>query len=259
MPAGGEKFADEKIKFAVARVKYLNPDILCLDEVSSNIGNPADAQAWADKYLLGAGAGAQGYIACGVVPNPGTHLNTVVFCKAGVKVAVTDDVIPAKEWDTDRSKRNLIRVMYTDRATTRQVGVWFLHANASTFGGKTAVDLVAQWVSVHNNDVVIGDFNNLSPTAPKNLTIVPPIVGKLTYSQWSVTPYSQDGAPVGVSMYAKSGGLLDYALLNASKTVLATPVDSLAGLTTGLTDANGVPFLQKTFDHFPVVYDLTCP
>ena len=259
MPAGGGRFAVEKIRFSVSRVKHLMPDILCLDEFSSNIKDVAVAQAWADKYFLGAGAGALDYKACAVVLNAGTHLNTVVFCKASAKVIVTGEVIPAKEWDTDRTKRNLVRVKYTDQVTTRQVGVWFLHANASTFGGKTAVELVAQHVRVYNNDVIVGDFNNPNPTAPRNLSIAVPIFGGLKYSQWTVTKSSIDGAQIGDSMYVKSGGLLDYALLNASKTIVATAVDSLDGLTNGLNDANSVPYLQKTFDHFPITYDLTCP
>lgn len=258
MPAGGEKFADIKINFSIDRVRYLNPDILCFDEVSSSITD-ANAQTWANKYLLGVGVGGLGYVFCAVVINPGAHLNTVVFRKKNAKVTVTGDVIPADEWDTDRTRRNLVRIQYTHPNTSRLVGIWFLHANASMFGGKTAVDLVSQYVIAHNNDVVVGDFNNATPIAPKNLTIAYPIIGELKYSQWKVTSYAIDGAQIGVSKYAKPGGILDYALLNSNRTLVATPIDSLEGLSNDLNDGNSVPFLQKTFDHFPIVYDFTCP
>jgi endonuclease/exonuclease/phosphatase family metal-dependent hydrolase len=270
-PAAGGLFSKEKVDTIGQRIAALQPDIICLDEVSALITGTLSADAWLNTMNTAAGGPANlgaTYAAADVNINPGVHLNTAIFLKKATAGAAKVDIgLPQAKWDSDNTKRDLVRVQYSDRQTGRIVSIWFLHANASQTNGARAAAFAAQDVTAANNDVFIGDFNVNAPNlqaSPKALQTEPNLNG-YTYSQWTKQQSNENGATqIGISVFAKPNGLYDYALSNSSGTVKVAGLNSLAGLT-HMTDINkdyrnDTPeFIQRTFDHFPVLFQITCP
>lgn len=262
---GDNTFSAAKIAMIAARVVALKPDIVCLDEVSEKLNTVAMAQTYANGNGVAPAPFGATYTAKSVSPNPGTHLNQVVYfanaAQPGLKVA---EGIPDSKWDDDKTRRNLSRVTWQDKGTTRLIYIWFLHANASDSGGKLAVEL-ALAATKGVNAVFIGDFN--SPALDAVVTArdytkcvgVPPVapsVKGVAYTQWSrtlsgmqsVADYKITGTTYDFKPSPK--GCIDFALASGLVNVVAA--DALAGLS-----ADEIGQLMMNMDHFPVLYDIT--
>ena len=270
-PAGRDDkkpFAIDKCEFIGARVRACNPAVLCLDEVSSSVSHQSEAQAWADKFIAN-GDRNHHYECKGIIQNEGTHLNAVVFIhhEFAKLVTVSGEGLPSKDWITDKTKRNLLRAEYQDKKGTGRIAhFWFLHANASRIGGKTAVGHAAKWVADRNNDVLIGDFNN-DITHLKSDVATTPSVGnafeawsKELFTQWKTSISPSLGLRIfGSTYYLIPNATYDFAVSNKHQTVKLTAADSLAELPDTHPNVNGLGFLLLSFDHFPIVYDITFP
>lgn len=262
-PASGGTFPVEKVNAIAERIRRHQPDIVCLDEMSGAVTDVAKANTWLGTMATPPGGLviATAYQALDVNVNPGIHLNTVILVKTSLAAAVKVQIgLPGVVWDSDGTKRDLLRAQYTDRATARIVNLWFIHANASPSGGSTAVRFAAQYLAQHTNDVFIGDFNNRTPLNDiGKARMTRPVVGTCGYTQWQRSAYKNDGPAIGVGMYAKPGGMIDFALSTGAPTVTVTALDALDGLASSTTADNSPEYIQKTFDHFPIVYSISCP
>ncbi len=252
-------FADDKCNLIGEIIRRVNPDIVCLDEVSFKISDTATATAFATKFI-----NKDGY-ACtptAITINPGYHLNTIVFVKDG-SVKMTCAVgIPTEAWNTDGTIRDLARIQLSEAGNARTLNLWCLHANASGKGGKTAVALVAPALK-DNYAVFMGDFNAsptdadtvLAATLPK-AKAVRPVIGAFTFSQWKADDYGSFAIPgtSGKKCKPNDKGFIDFALASPAMTV--TAVDSLkkASDATGASD-DLIRRLLLAGDHFPIAFD----
>ena len=257
-PDSNSTLARQKKAMIAERVKTIAPDILCLDEVSSLVEDVTAANRWMQQVGLD-------YICIGTVVNSGTHLNTIVYCKTELKdiLDVDPDGIPSKTWDSKRTKRNLIRVTYQDRATARSVKFWFIHANASQVNGKHAVQAAIDFVEKNEYDMFIGDFN-ASYDSALSANIVAPILThpidlkRLQYSQWKIVDSQRDGTIKTGTKFILPGNVLDYAVINrvSSKVFKLQSIDSLTGMDGALQGFNSFHLMHIDFDHFPIAYHL---
>ncbi|HYC74667.1 MAG TPA: hypothetical protein VEC04_07490 [Brevundimonas sp.] len=255
-PVGTSSFDKAKLAIIAGRVAQVKPDILCLDEVSVKVASVAAAAAWA------ASMGLKGYTAKVVSLNPGSHLNMILFHGPELSKCKSEEGIPDPDWGGDKTKRNLIRSTWIDPKTARPLSVWFLHANASAVGGKTAVEL-ALAAMADTSSIFMGDFNNGLAAATDEAKAakafaVSPVARTAkaaAYSQWSrgLTPAQSDPAyKIAGTTYdfkPNSQGCIDFAL--GRNLIAATAVDALAGL-----DANGYGQLMMNVDHIPIAYDV---
>ncbi|WP_128598630.1 endonuclease/exonuclease/phosphatase family protein [Paraburkholderia kirstenboschensis] len=211
-PGAGGSFSAEKVDAIGQRIAALQPDIICLDEMSALITGALTADRRLNSMKTSEGAPAnlsETYAAVNVNVNPGAHLNTAIFVRktllpAVVKVAIG---LPQAKWDSDNTKRDLVRAQYMDSQTHRIVSIWFLHANASQRNGAKAASFAAQDVTAANNDIFIGDFNVNAPDLhlyPKAVQTKPALDG-YTYSQWAKSAYSNGATQIGSTVDAKPG------------------------------------------------------
>lgn len=263
---GDTTFNAAKVAMISARILAVKPDIICLDEVSEKVNNKDQAQIYANGSAAAAAGTAFGsfYKAAAVNLNPGTHLNQAVFIANETVKCATDVGIPNEDWGGDKTKRNLTRVTWQDKASGRSIYIWFLHANASESGGKLAVDL-ALTAMKQTSSVFIGDFNNSGLKAidtakgyTKSFAVLPIArsVADVAYTQWSRALTG----PQSVAAYKIAGttndfkpspsGCLDFAL--GSGLIKVASVDAMAGL-----DDAAVGQLMMNMDHFPIAYDIT--
>jgi hypothetical protein len=241
-----------------AVVKDANPDILCLDEMSTNVSTVPLAQAYADAVLNV--AAKDPYVATTVAVNPGAHLNAVVFLKAALdnanQTVKTDFGNPGIGWTMDGTKRDLVRAQWFYRPSPGPytINIWFQHANASAAGGALALTLAGGF-DTNSGWVFIGDFNAssegpLPSTATLKMTpvIVPPVISNLTFSQYQRddSTGTQYGSP-----YAKfkpnPRKFIDFAI--------ASPTGLTIKAANSITLANAYAYMPYG-DHFPVCYDL---
>lgn len=248
----GGAFSNLKAASIGARVNALLPDVVCLDEMTMKVVDVATGTQWAQQ------ANMKDYTCAGVVLNPGSHLNTAVFIRAGVSVTVIADGIPGLAWDKEDTKRNLVRAQFTDKKTARTLSVWFLHANASGSGGAAAYQKCGAFVANgKSNDVFIGDFNYSSAATSGTTAITFPKIGAYKFSQWSRLGSNEGGAliQIGAGIFAKPGGMIDFALSfgGSQPTTVPNPIDSIADL-----NEDGIKGLMNDFDHFPILYNVIC-
>jgi endonuclease/exonuclease/phosphatase family metal-dependent hydrolase len=229
-----------KLDFIATVVQAIAPDVLCLDEVSTNVNSKSAAKEYARNHLNGAGVAYDRPV---VSPNPGSHLNGVAWVKDGIPAKQTTVGIPAKDWDSSGTKRDMVYVKVT--IGMQDAYLWFLHANASTKGGKTAVGLVEDIVD-DSRDVYVGDYN--CPIQNAGGAVAPAVNGH-NFTQWKRDDFGHATVPNHLPpMKYTPHGIIDYAIADPSEITLAA-VDAVAG-------HNLREFIGQ-FDHFPVAYDLT--
>ena len=134
------------------------------------------------------------------------------------------------------------------------LSIWSIHANASTRGGRDAVNAVLSQLGKPsgNGTVVGGDFNCPISNAPG-------AIHPLDYSgaQSGIHPVEQDGGSTPINKYKNNRilytkiephGVIDYVLHGPGRTVVALPN---CGTQQTWTD------ILLNFDHCPVVYSIT--
>jgi endonuclease/exonuclease/phosphatase family metal-dependent hydrolase len=240
------------------RIAAVAPDFVCLDEMSGAVNDLTAANA----YAAAAGFGGA-YTARVVSQNPGSHLNMVVFKSNAAKDLKTDEGIPNDAWGGDKTKRNLVRLSWSDPRTARPLYAWFLHANASSSGGKLAVELALD-VMKGASCVFIGDFNNAGAKAVevartvKDAFAVMPITASakgVPFTQWTHGVRSLQSDPAlqivgtGHDFVPNPNGCIDFAL--GSGLIQCVAVNALVGLS-----AADVGQIMMNIDHFPVAFDV---
>ena len=238
---GGNSFDNAKKNFIGTVVQALGPDVVCLDEVSGGIGSSSAAKQYARTHLNGPGIA---FDRPAVSKNPGAHLNTVAWAQAGVAVPQLNVGIPSKNWDSDATKRDMVHVkVYLG---THETHLWFLHANASGKGGRTAVGLVDDYLDDEPRHVFVGDFNRAFRHVTRFGTA--PDVNGHTFTQWKRDEHGSATVPGSMPpMKYDPHDIIDYLIADPTE-VTATAVNSVGAFS--LRDFIG------QFDHFPVVYDL---
>lgn len=239
---GGNSFAKAKKDFIGEVVRTLDPDVVCLDEMSAGISDDSAADRYATNVLNGASVSYETGI---VVENPGVHLNTSTWIKEGFAFKKIESGLPSMKWNTDKTKRDLTKV--DCKVGTKDTAVWFLHANASASGGKAAANL-AGINSDGTRMIFIGDFN--CPIG-KALSAVSPNVGGHNFTQWKRDAHGHASVPGRTPpVKYEPHDIIDYAICDQAKVTIAA-VDSV-----GLFGADGFLNFIVNFDHFPVVYDI---
>jgi hypothetical protein len=241
---GGNRFAEEKKSVITTVVNHFAPDVLCLDEMSASISDDASANSYASNYLDGPG---QSYSSGVVVENPGVHLNTSTWIKDGTAYKDVTSGLPSAKWDSDRTKRDLSRVQYS--AGSKNVSIWFLHANASRSGGLTAAGYATAGARGTRN-VFIGDFN--CPIADAGGFAVAPAINGMNFTQWR-TDLAFGSAHLGgfnPPIKFDPHGIIDYAICDPAFVTLT------AQDTVNPFDRQHLRNYIVYFDHFPIVYDL---
>jgi endonuclease/exonuclease/phosphatase family metal-dependent hydrolase len=237
-PSEGTGFKQEKLDFIKQVVQAIAPDILCLDEVSKRVHNQHDAKEFARNNLNGGVAYDRGKVS----PNPGSHLNAVAWAKANVPATMAVG-LPVKAWDSSATKRDTVSVKV--RIGMNEAKIFFLHANASSFGGKTAVGLAHD--NVDNSwNVFIGDFN--CPINKARRATAPAVNGH-NFTQWKRDDFGSKTVPNRQPpMKYNPHYIIDYAIAETANITL-TAVDAVRAFPLH-------EFIGQ-FDHFPVAYDLT--
>ncbi len=270
-------FNHDKLELIRNRVAAVNPDVLCLDEVSRLVvdsktqttGKQISAQDWQRAYLN------DQWDELAVSVNPGVHLNGVVFCRRGASGIACNVGIPDIKFDSENTKRDLLRVTLNSRGsdsygnpTSKDVFIWFLHANASASSGEIAVKLALAALG-GNYAMFVGDFNFpfADPSAADAAAKVKgtaPLIGKMrltgwtgkkAFTQWTSSDsrlkQGDDSEQIpGLSRWITPNGTIDYAL--HLKGLNVSPFDSMAGM----NDAALTTVFQN-FDHFPIAYDVS--
>ncbi len=235
-------FAEAKKKVIGKIVRKLDPDVVCLDEMSAGVRDDATAASYATNVLNG---NSVSYVTGTVVANPGVHLNTSTWVKEGVAFRKIDSGLPSTKWDTELTKRDLTR--FDCKVGQKDTAVWFLHANASSSGGRVAARL-ADINSAGTRMIFIGDFNCPIGDA---LSAVAPDVGGHPFTQWKRDPHGHVSVP-GRTPPVKYDphGIIDYAVCDQAK-VRIEAVDSVRRF----GDEGLLNFIVN-FDHFPVAYEI---
>jgi hypothetical protein len=240
--SAGNQFVNEKLAIQGAIVQTIDPDILCLDEVSAGVFDGPSANTFSTNHLNGA------YGNPSVIVNPGIHLNTVAYSKGGTSDVKMEQGLPTDKWNSQGTKRDLTRCLF--RHGTRDVAVWFLHANASRSGGNLATALACD--SVKNKYCcVIGDFNY--PIGHVDgATTVAPKVDQFNFTQWRTNPYGSANAPgPNPPLKYDPNAIIDFAIFEG-KALKLTAIDTIGHL-----NANQQRLIFRYFDHFPIAYDIT--
>jgi endonuclease/exonuclease/phosphatase family metal-dependent hydrolase len=241
---GGGTQAELKQEVIQAIVKQVQPDVVCLDEVSASIDDTQAMDSFATNVL---NTNSGKYESGNLVGNPGAHLNTATWVKEGFSYKNIQEGLPKATWDTDKTKRNLTRVQF--RQSQKDISIWFLHANASKSGGATAVELAA--LSVKGTyQAILGDFN--CPIGDvKYGTAVAPLVGKCQFTQWKTDDFGTTIVP-GTNPPKKftPHGMIDFAMVEG-KFLSLKPVDTIGHL----KDEDLREVILR-FDHFPIAYDI---
>jgi hypothetical protein len=218
-------------------------DLLCLDEFSEQVNDNNSADNFATNHLNGL------YQAKAVVVNLGVHLNSVTFInkKSAVTYKAIETGVPKQKWASEDTKRDLTKCSYRDG--TRDISIWFLHANASRKNGKKAANYAARTV-VDMRQAFIGDFNCSIDDVQRH-AVRPGLRADLQFTQWSKDDHGARNVP-GKHPGKKYNphNIIDFAIadrnaLNFFPTVFLSilPDDDLG-------------FLILNFDHFPIAYDV---
>lgn len=240
---GGTSFAEAKKEFIGEVVRTLDADYVCLDEMSGGISDTDASDRYATNVLDGPGVS---YASGAVSVNPGVHLNTATFVKEGTSHKKFQIGLPSKQWDTERTKRDLTKCPFS--IGTKEYAVWFLHANASASGGQQAARL-ADTNADGTNWIFLGDFNCPISAAPG---AVAPNLGGYRFSQWKRHDFGSAQVPNHQPpMRYDPHNIIDYAICDARK-VRIRALDSV-----GLFGAAGFLSFIRHFDHFPVLYEVT--
>lgn len=240
---GGNSFARAKKEFIGEVVRRLDPDYLCLDEMSGGVSDASSSDRYATNVLNGPGVS---YSSGAVSVNPGVHLNTATFIKDGVTQKHFQVGLPSQQWGTDRTKRDLTKCPF--RIGMKDYAVWFLHANASASGGLAAARL-ADTNADGTTSIFIGDFN--CPIGNAQGAVAPDLGGH-AFSQWTRGEFGTAEVPRRrPPLKYTPNSVIDYAICDGAK-VRIQALDSV-----GLFGDDGLLSFIRDFDHFPVLYEVT--
>lgn len=242
-PGGGNTLSNQtKLDFIKQVVTAVNPDILCLDEMSQSVGDVNSAKDFARNYLNG----GLTFTDPKVSVNPGYHLNSVCYTNSDSGGVVKNVGLPNNNWSGDKTKRDLMRCKF--KLKSKDVYLFFLHANASPSGGKHAVGLAADDTDDNEYWIFMGDFNCPIKHA---VGAVAPKVGISNFTQWNRNDYGSVTVP-GSSPPVKFDphDMIDYAICDGSEISL-TAVDTLYNF-----NNDDKRKMIVYFDHFPISYDI---
>ena len=128
----------------------------------------------------------------------------------------------------------------------------FIHANASTSGGKFGVSSCASALKDRAWQGVMGDFNCTASYPPfVGIQVSRPNVGGETYTQWKAYAYGSRTLPYPNNTYKfepNPNGYIDY--------VIHTGRITFAPVNTFVNPASLNDYVLN-FDHFPICYDVT--
>jgi endonuclease/exonuclease/phosphatase family metal-dependent hydrolase len=149
------------------------------------------------------------------------------------------------------AKRMLIK---TTSSSDGSLVIWSIHANASTRGGREAVNAVVSHLGTlaGRGTVVGGDFNCPIANAPGAVHPLDYTGAALAFTQWNKTDGTTD-----INRYKNNRqlfrkiephGVIDYLIHGAGRTVVALP---------NCTNQKTWTDILMQFDHCPVVYNIT--
>lgn len=237
---GGGSVAWAKKDMIGEVVRAVDPDVVCLDEMSVGVSDTLGADSYAINVLDGPGVAFETAV---VVVNPGVHLNSVTWVKEGYVIKNAASGLPSSKWNTDKTKRDLTRIKAT--VGTKEAIVWFLHANASASGGKAAARL-ADTNADDTRNVFVGDFN--CPIGDAQGAVAPAVNGH-NFTQWKRDEHGKRSVPGrNPPMKYDPHAIIDYAICDRKKITIAA-VDAVGG--------HELADFIRSFDHFPVAYELT--
>lgn len=149
------------------------------------------------------------------------------------------------------AKRMLIKTTSSDDGT---LSIWSIHANASTRGGREAVNAVLSQLGKPsgNGTVVGGDFNCPIANAPGAVHPLDYSGAPLAFTQWNKvdgsTPINKYNNNRHLYKKIVPHNVIDYVLHGPGRTVVALPN---CGTQQTWTE------ILVHFDHCPVVYSIT--
>jgi len=240
--SGNNSFNQDKLDFIQQVVTAVDPDILCLDEVSQSVGDINSAKSFANEYLNK----NLKFTEPKVSVNPGYHLNSVTYSKSDVTGVNKGVGVPNKNWSSNKTKRDLTRCKFNLKQ--KDVYLFFLHANASPSGGKHAVELASDDIGDNEYWIFMGDFNYPIGKAANAVT---PKVGVSGFTQWNRNDYGSVTVPNSMPpVKFTPHDIIDYAICDSNEVSL-TPVDTL----NNFSDDDKRKMIVY-FDHFPIAYDI---